>query len=205
MARYHWGYAGRMARWSWWTWVAIGLGAVGSAHAADSPIDWDRIFDGEVMVETVRHAEGIPGLRALFAVTAPPERIWTTLIDYDNFPKIFKSIERVHVLEHTRFGAQIEVWADAVVKKLYYVLARRYDEPGRRLSWTRLTGDLQRMEGSWEIRDTPRAGVYLLAYESYVEVVGGPPAVLVRWVAVEKTREMGRRLRSWIEGRPLPE
>lgn len=204
MARYGWEYAWRISCWSWWVWVVIGSGTCGAIHAADRSVDWDRIFDGEVIVETVKQA-GIPGLRAMFAVTAPPERIWTTLLDYDNFPKIFKGIEKINVLERTPSGAQVEYWTDTVFKKLHYILLRRYDEPGRRLSWSQLTGDLKRMEGSWEIRDTPRPGVQLLAYESYVEIQGGPPAVLVRWVVLEKTREMGQRLRSWIEGRPVPE
>jgi uncharacterized membrane protein len=163
------------------------------------------MFDGDVMVTTVVHPEGFSGVRALFVVSAPRERIWHTLLDYDNFPRIYQGIEKVQVLEHTPAGAQVEFWVDAVFKKLHYVLSRRYDDPGRRITWTQITGDLKRLEGSWEIRDTPRAEQYLLVYESYVEMNGGPPAVFLRWVALQRTREMGERLRNWIEGRPPTE
>jgi len=64
-------------------------------------------------------------------------------------------------------------------------------------------GDLQRIEGSWEIRDTERAGVYLVVYESYVEVGGLVPTAWVRRGVMARTQSMATRLRDWIEGRPL--
>jgi len=85
------------------------------------------------------------------------------------------------------------------------VLYRHYDEPGRRLTWTRVAGDLKRLEGSWEIRETPRPDVQMLVYELYVDIGGIMPGALVRAEAMRRTREMSERLRSWIEGRPMSE
>jgi hypothetical protein len=186
-------------------WGIIGLCILHAADAADTGINWNKVFAGDVIAETVQPPGGIPGVRAMFVVTAPRERIWGTLLDYDNFTKIFKGIDKIRLLESTPAGAQIEFWVDAVFKKYHYIVARRYDEPGHRLTWTRLTGDLKRLEGSWEIRDTPQPGIYLLVYESYIELTGGPPAAVLRWMALERTRDMAERLRHWIEGRPLPE
>jgi hypothetical protein len=77
-------------------------------------------------------------------------------------------------------------------------LYRHYEKPGWRLTWRRLSGDLQRIEGSWEVRETPQPGVHLLVYESYVQVGGMMPTALIRWGAMQKAREMGQRLRQWI-------
>ena len=73
------------------------------------------------------------------------------------------------------------------------------------MTWTRVAGDLKRMEGSWEIRDTSRSDIQLLVYESYIDIGGVVPKALVRMEAIRKAREMGERLRNWIEGRPMPE
>ena len=168
-------------------------------------VDWNALFAGDVAVEAVKHPDGISGLRASFAISASRERIWTVLLDYANFPKIFHGIHTMRVLAHDQQGARVEYWVNAILSKYHYVLYRRYDEPGRRLTWTRIAGDLKRMEGSWEIRDTPRADVQMLVYESYVDIGGIIPVALVRVEAMRRVREMGERLRSWIEGHPMPE
>lgn len=193
----------RIAHWFWVLWGALSVWGFQTVSLAEPSVDWQKLFDGEVLIKTVQHAEGIPGILAKFVVAAPPERIWATLLDYENFPKIFKGVEKIRVLEQSPSGAQVECWVSTVFKNIHYVLARRYDHPGRRLSWSQLRGDLKRMEGHWEIRDTALPGSQLVVYESYIELDGGPPAALVRWVALEKTRQMSERLRNWIEGRPL--
>jgi hypothetical protein len=108
----------------------------------------------------------------------------------------------MQVLEQDAYGAKIEFWVDAVLRKYHYVVYRSYEQPGRRLTWRRLSGDVQRLEGSWEIRDTPERDVHLLVYESYVHVGGILPLSLVRRSAMQKAREMGQGLRQWIARLP---
>jgi len=194
--------------WTWRRWYAVLLilgTLLTSGHAIVDGVDWDRLLAGEVVVETVQHPDGFPGLRASFTVTAARERIWAVLVDYANFPQLFPDIQKMRVLAQDQYGAQVEFWIKAMVAHYHYVLYRRYDEPGRRLTWTRIAGDFKRIEGSWEIRDTPRPGVHLLVYESYVDIGGVVPAALLRLAATRKAREMGERLQYWIEGRPMPE
>ena len=168
-------------------------------------VDWDTLLAGEIAVEKVQHPAGFPGLRGSFTVAASRERIWAVLVDYANFPKLFPDIQKMHVLAQDQYGAQVEYWINAILAHYHYILYRRYDEPGRRLTWTRVAGDLKRIEGSWEIRDTPRPDVHLLVYESYVDIGGMIPTALVRMEATRKIRDMGARLRNWMEGRPMPE
>ena len=194
-----------------WTWgsgctalLMLGMLLV-TSPAATSSVDWAALFAGDVVVEAVKRPDGIPGLRASFAVAAPRERIWTVLLDYANFLKIFPDIRDIRVLTQDQQGAQVEYWVNAMVSKYHYVLYRHYDEPGRRLSWTQVAGDWKRMEGSWAIHETPRSDVQMLVYESYIDIGGIVPKALVRMEAMRKVRAMGERLRNWIEGRPMPE
>jgi len=65
--------------------------------------------------------------------------------------------------------------------------------------------DLKRLEGSWEIHETPRADVHMLVYESYIDIGGVIPKAWCAWRRGAKSARMGERLRNWIEGRPMPE
>jgi len=178
---------------------------LGMASLVAGSTDWNALLTGDVVVEAVKRSDGLPGLRASFVIVAPRERIWAVLLDYANFLKIFPDIHAMRVLTQDQQGAQVEYWVNAVVSQYHYVLYRRYDEPGRRLTWTRVSGDLKRMEGSWEIRDTPRSDVQMLIYESYIDIGGVVPKALVRMEAMRKAHDMGKRLRTWIEEHPMPE
>lgn len=171
-------------------------------RAAGVEVDWEAVFGGEVVVEAVQNREGIPGVRAMFVVAASREHIWSVLVDYSNFPRFFKGIKKLRVIEQDVRGAKVELWTPVAFINFHYILHRRYVEPGRRLTWTQISGDMKRIEGGWEIRDTPRSGVYLLLYESFVEVGGVIPTKLVRRGALSKARKMGKQLRAWIENKP---
>jgi ribosome-associated toxin RatA of RatAB toxin-antitoxin module len=170
-------------------------------EATGSDAEWQDLLAGEVLTTPVRNVEGLPGVRAMFTVTASRQRIWSVLVDYRHFPQIFPALNKLRVLSQDAQGARVEYWANAAFLRLHYVLYRHYIEPGRRLTWSRVAGDLKRIEGFWEIRDTPRPDVHLLVYESYVQVGSLVPTTLVRQSALRKAQEMGERLRAWIEGR----
>lgn len=174
------------------------------AMAADLDGEWAPLFAGEVMTTPVRNADGLPGVEARFTVAASRQRIWSVLIDYAHFTQIFPTLSKLQVLKQDAQGARVEYWADVPFFTLHYVLDRHYVEPGRLLTWSRVSGSLKRIEGTWEIRDTPRSGTHLLVYESYVKASALIPASLVRSQALRKAHEMGEHLRDWIEGRIMP-
>ncbi|MGE3537151.1 MAG: SRPBCC family protein [Candidatus Tectimicrobiota bacterium] len=166
-------------------------------------MNWNTLFAGDVLIDVIHRADGVAGLRSVFTVAASRERIWSVLLDYDNFPHIFQGIKRVKVLESDNQGARLEYWIDAVLSTYHYVALRQYPEPGRKVTWKRLSGDFKRLEGSWEIQETPRLGVHMLVYESYVEVDTIIPESWIRAEAIRRTRETNEQLRRWIEQRPI--
>ncbi len=170
--------------------VAAGVGA---------DVDWPRLFRGDVLVSDRRNEAGVRGIRAMFTVSAPREHIWATLVDYENFPRMFPGIKELKVLEQDREGALLWFRTPVAMLNYRYVLQRRYVEPGRRLTWTRVSGSFKSIDGSWTIRDTPRTGVYLMVYESYVRIGMLVPIRLVVQGAKRRVRRMGEHLRTWIE------
>lgn len=167
-----------------------------------SDINWDKLFSGDIIVNPVSDKKGIPGVRLFMTVKAARERIWGTLTDYENFSNIFEAIDKIKVHKQDDQGAHVEFWIDAVFTKYHYILYRHYEKPQERLRWKRVSGDLERIKGSWEIRDTPRPGTKLLIYESYVKVTTAIPEFLMRWEAIRRARAMGQRLREVLEAPP---
>lgn len=183
--------------WGWGLGLLVGLLLIVPTWAGD--VNWESLFTGEVTVEPIERPDGVPGVRALFTVTAPREHIWKVLTDYPNFLKMFPDIHAMHVLAQDTQGATIAYEVRAFLSTYRYILQRHYTEPGRRLTWERLSGDVKRIEGSWEIRDTPRPAAQMLVYESYVEVGGVLPVAMVRAEGIRRARDMGAHLRQWIE------
>src|SRR5437867_10267668 len=116
--------------WTWRQWYAVLLvlgTLLTSGHAIVGGVDWDALLAGKVAVETVQHPDGFSGLRASFTVTAAREQIWSVLVDYANFPKLFPDIDKMRVLAQDQDGAQVEYWIKALAAHYHYVLYRRYD------------------------------------------------------------------------------
>lgn len=189
-------------KWRWGVlWFGLLLPLVGEAD--DMATDWSRLFAGEVLATAVQNQDGVQGVRAMFTVTASRERIWSVFVDYDHFPRFFPGIKDLKVLEQDEKSAKVAFYTPVAFMHYRYVLHRRYVEPGRRLTWTRLSGSFKSIDGSWEIRDTPRSGVSLVVYESFVNIGQLVPTTLVQRGALRRVQDMGLRLRAWIEARDL--
>jgi len=152
-----------------------------------------------VAIEEIKHSSGIPGLRATFTVNASRDDIWNVLVDYDNFQKIFDGIDKIKVVSQDGTGAIVEFWIDAVIIDLNYVLRREYAEVGKRISWKRISGDLDEITGSWVISNGDKPDSYFVEYESYIDVGNFVITWIARLIAKRKARAMAVKLKSWIE------
>ncbi len=162
-------------------------------------IDWNVLWQGDVVIESVESSAGVPGVRVLFVVAASREKIWRALLDYDNFTQIFIGVDKLKVLKEDQHGAFVEFWIDAVLKKLHYVLYRKYSIQGALLEWNQVSGDLKAIHGSWRIKDTTLANKKLVIYESYVDIGYSVITWAVRLGAKNKARKMAHRFREWLE------
>jgi ribosome-associated toxin RatA of RatAB toxin-antitoxin module len=165
-------------------------------------LDWEKLFNGNIIVDTVSNGEGVPGIKLLMTVTTSRDNIWKTLTDYENYSHIFKGIEKIEIVKQENEGVYVEFWIDAVITKYHYVLYRHHEKLQGRIRWKRISGDLERVEGSWEIHDTPRPEAKLLIYKSYVKVESMMPKSMLRWGAIRHARAMGKRLRQILEALP---
>ena len=114
-------------------------------------------------------------------IAAPLERCFAIAADLDRVPEWHGAMTAVEVLERDDDGraAVVESEMDASVTRVRMRLRFSYDEP-MGLRWTRESGDLRSLDGSWRFQETDD-GVTLATYRLEIGV-GRRLAILVRTV-----------------------
>lgn len=114
-------------------------------------------------------------------IAASPERCFAIAADLDRVPEWHGAMTHVHVLERDGDGRAtvVDSEIDATVARVRVRLRFSYDEP-MAVHWTRESGDLRSLTGSWRFQEH-RDGVTLATYTLEIGV-GRRLAVLVRTV-----------------------
>jgi ribosome-associated toxin RatA of RatAB toxin-antitoxin module len=123
---------------------------------------------------------GLQGTRSI-QVAAPPEHCFAIAADLDRVPEWHGAMTEVDVLERDGEGRALVVESeiDATVARVHMRLRFDYDEPNG-LRWTRESGDLRSLEGSWHFQEHGD-GLTLATYSLAIGV-GRRLAVLVRTI-----------------------
>ncbi len=95
----------------------------------------------------------LQGTRSI-EIAAPPERCFAIAADLDRVPEWHGAMTDVEVLERDDEGRAtvVESEMDASVAKVRMRLRFSYDHPTG-LRWSRESGDLKSLEGSWRFHD----------------------------------------------------
>ncbi|HEY2007068.1 MAG TPA: SRPBCC family protein [Solirubrobacteraceae bacterium] len=122
----------------------------------------------------------LEGTRSI-EIAAPAERCFAIAADIDHLPEWHGAMTKVEVLERDDEGRATvtDSEMDATVTRVRMRLRFSYDEP-HGLRWTRESGDLRSLEGSWRFED--RGNGLTLATYSLEIGVGRRLALLVRTV-----------------------
>ena len=114
-------------------------------------------------------------------IAAPLERCFAIAADLDRVPEWHGAMTAIEVLKRDSDGRAtvVESEMDASVTRVRMRLRFSYDEPTG-LRWTRASGDLRSLEGSWRFQETGD-GVTLATYKLEIGV-GRRLAILVRTV-----------------------
>jgi ribosome-associated toxin RatA of RatAB toxin-antitoxin module len=122
----------------------------------------------------------LEGVRSI-EISASPERCFAIAADLDRVPEWHGAMTDVEVLERDSDGRAtlVESEMDATVTRVRMRLRFSYDDPAG-LRWTRESGDLRSLEGSWRFEQRGR-GLTLATYSLEIGV-NRRLAVLVRTV-----------------------
>jgi ribosome-associated toxin RatA of RatAB toxin-antitoxin module len=139
----------------------------------------------------------LDGTRSI-EISAPAERCFAIAADLDHVPEWHGAMTHVEILERDGEGRAtvVESELDASVTRVHLRLRFSYDEPTE-VRWTRESGDLRTLEGSW--RFERRGDGLTLATYSLEIGVGRRLALIVRGVR-GPVRE---RVESLLVDRPV--
>ncbi len=134
-------------------------------------------------------------------VDAPIERCWALVEDVPIAPEWQGGLERMDVLERDGEGRALvcDAVSDAKLRKVKTRVRFTYEGPTR-LSWTMIEGELESMEGSWELEDlgNDRTRVtYALAVDPgpVGRLVRGPIERVARAMLVNgRAKELAKRV-----------
>lgn len=95
----------------------------------------------------------LEGTRAI-EIAAPPERCFAIAADLDRVPEWHGAMTHVEVLERDseRRAIVVDSEMDAMVARVRVRLRFSYDKPVG-LRWTRESGDLRSLKGSWRFQE----------------------------------------------------
>lgn len=153
------------------------------------------------VIEGVKDANDVPGVRAAFDVDGDPDRVLDLLWDVDRFKSIFPDIKELTVIERGADVVVVKFDVDAVVKDVTYTLRRRLDRGRRTVSWVSVAGDVERIDGFWRVE--PReGGGSKVTYQSVVDV--GVPVVTAayRGVVLNKMTQTVERVQRAAQRLP---
>ena len=131
------------------------------------------------------------------AITAPPERCFDALLDYESFPDWQRAVKAVEVLglDEAGRGREVEFRIDAKVKQVRYVLRYSYEPPGW-IGWEYVEGDVKDVGGEFLLEEDGGGtlATYRLTLDAGVWMPGPVRKVLSDQVMKGAVEDLKRRV-----------
>lgn len=156
------------------------LAVPATASAQEPNPDWlHKIESGEIALEAHVDPSGRGGqVRAMIDIAAPPEAVWTTILDCDRAARMTPSVKRCTVLSREA-GDRVEL-REHVVKWSFLLPAlhstsRLMLEPYRRIAFRCEAGDIKDCEGQWLLEPRDGGKATRVTYENRATAPFGLP------------------------------
>ena len=95
----------------------------------------------------------MPGAQRTIIINASPEKIFSVITDYNNYPTFLKEVTSCKVESRNDNTVVASFVVDIKVKEIAYTI-RLTEQPNTILSWTLIKGDYMEVNnGSWVLRD----------------------------------------------------
>lgn len=136
-------------------------------------------------------------------ITAPPDRVWQVLVDFDRYPNWATDLKEAVVVSRDDEERAIEVRfrAAAMGRSTSYTLAYDYSRAPEALSWHLASGDImRRLDGTYELQpvlDDPDATE--VTYNLSVELVLPLPGFVKRRAEARIIHTALEELRDYLE------
>ena len=147
--------------------------------------------------------------REQIRISAPVERCFATLTEFESYPEWAGDLKEVHVVERDADGrgTVVEFRAAAMGRSTTYQLAYDYSGAPHRLGWELVSGDLPReLDGAYVLEAADdEAGSTDVGYELAIDLIYPIPGFVKRRAEAKIIKTALSELKARVEGSPRPD
>jgi hypothetical protein len=153
-----------------------------------------RVMADEIIAVKQKNDQGVDGVKVIFSVEASKNDVWKTITDYNNFYDIFGDL-KLKLIQEDDKGAMVQ----ASLLIFNYILYHDYSIPGEKLIWSRKSGDLKTVTGSWSIITTGNKEIQIIVYESYIDAGNSIFNAMAHANSVNRGKDTAKKLKKYLK------
>lgn len=113
---------------------------------------------------------------------------WDIVVDYENYPKFLKDVEKIEVIDRTKNKATVRYTVNKL-KRITYILEHT-ETPKKKMTWKMLEGEFFKSnDGSWTLKEL-KDGKTEVTYELEIGMPALVPKSIVRGMVEQSLPEM---------------
>jgi len=184
-----------------WTALAQPAGAQGSTLTGE---DRTRLASGDVLITVTAEPQSVVArVDAAIDIPAPPSRVWSIMLDCARAPKFVSGLVGCRVIERAPSGAwdvreHLISWI-SLLPQIRSVFRSDY-VPERSIMFRRTAGDIDVMEGTWQLEPLRGGAATRLRYNARIGKETFVPAAIIRGAIESDVPRTLRRLREEVAG-----
>jgi uncharacterized protein YndB with AHSA1/START domain len=167
-----------------WSCGLIGLAMSAQAQLVLDGVALRQLKAGEVVIDVRPDPQGATGLiQAVIDIPVPPQRVWEVMIDCERAKRTIPSLKTCRVIERAadgRFDVREHIvqwiWPLPAVRSLF----RSDYQPFQRIAFRKIEGDLELLEGEWQLEPQAGGAATRLSYRARITPGWPVPGAMVR-------------------------
>lgn len=159
----------------------------------------DYIHNGGIIIvdKPVKNTNN-KAIEATFWINSTPKQIFEVLTDHEKIPEFMPFIVDCKVLDHKGNIFDVYFKAQQMGFNVEYVLRRIY-EKYRKISWSKLKGDMKTIEGYWLFTPDPSGKGTISTYFVFVEPGMLVPQEISRYLQKQGLPDMIKSVKKRVE------
>lgn len=131
-----------------------------------------KLLNGEVLVVISDLEDGVTGVEGQIYISAPPQKVWEVLTDYNNHKKFVPNIIDSGLISDN--GVEKVMFEKGksgifIFQKTVNIKMRVWGELPKQLNFEQITGDFKIYHGEWILADYPQGPGTFLTYRAAVK------------------------------------
>ncbi len=185
--------------------AAAGAGCTLGATDALSTEDWRRLRDGEILIRDLKHPEsGLDAsldVKGLSLIDAPPEQVWRTLFEFENWPGFMPLIRETLVTRRDSGRVWVRQRYRILFLNLEHTSIYELEPASCEVRWQLDRAshhDIAATQGRWQLLPVNQGVATLVVYRGAVDAGRAVPDFVQRMLTRRSLPRMLRQLRAQI-------